>query len=100
MRIGAVESLWRYPVKSMRGEEMELPRWRDAAAKLKADGKEPGREPPPPPKPGTVRDQKPGYLYEAHIRPLVGYGIRGVLWDQGESGTQLGGETRTAQNSR
>jgi sialate O-acetylesterase len=32
-----------------------------------------------------------GNLYEAHIRPFVGYGIRGVLWDQGESGTAIEG---------
>jgi sialate O-acetylesterase len=31
-----------------------------------------------------------GYLFEAHLRPVVGYAMRGVLWDQGESGTALG----------
>lgn len=80
-----------YPAQLKKYEEVDLPRWRAAADKLKAEGKQVGREPPPPGKPGTVRDQKPGYLYEQHIRPLVGYGIRGVLWDQGESGTALGG---------
>lgn len=68
-----------------------LPAWKKGAEAAKAAGKEVGREPAPPGKPGTVRDLKPGYLYEHHIRPFVGYGIRGVLWDQGEARTQLGG---------
>ena len=32
-----------------------------------------------------------GDLYKQHILPVVPYGIRGVLWDQGESGTAIKG---------
>ena len=32
-----------------------------------------------------------GDLYSQHILPVVPYGIRGVLWDQGESGTAISG---------
>lgn len=32
-----------------------------------------------------------GDLFEKHIRPHVGCAIRGVLWDQGESGTRIAG---------
>lgn len=32
-----------------------------------------------------------GGLFAEHIRPRVGYAIRGVLWDQGESGTRIAG---------
>ncbi len=32
-----------------------------------------------------------GDLYKQHILPVVRYGIRGVLWDQGESGTAIRG---------
>lgn len=32
-----------------------------------------------------------GDLYKQHILPVVPYGIRGVLWDQGESGTAIQG---------
>lgn len=32
-----------------------------------------------------------GDLYKQHILPVVSYGIRGVLWDQGESGTAIKG---------
>jgi sialate O-acetylesterase len=31
-----------------------------------------------------------GDLYQQHIQPKVPYGMRGVLWDQGESKVQLG----------
>lgn len=34
---------------------------------------------------------KGGDLYKQHIQPVVPYGIRGVLWDQGESGTAING---------
>jgi len=33
----------------------------------------------------------PGGLYNRHIKPFIPYAIRGVLWDQGESGTALPG---------
>ena len=52
--------------------------------------------------PGTPKDQQParpwepspagapggktGALFETHIKPFLPYGIRGVLWDQGEGG--------------
>lgn len=80
-----------YPALLKNHEEVALPRWRAAAEKLKTEGKPVGREPPPPVKPGTALNQKPGYLFEQHLRPFVGYGIRGALWDQGESGTAVGG---------
>jgi sialate O-acetylesterase len=32
-----------------------------------------------------------GHLYKTHIRPIQPYGIRGVLWDQGESGVNVEG---------
>ena len=61
----------------------------------KPPSKMPPNKPAPPPRPAkpglTSGDRPAGYLYEAHIRPFVGYAIRGVLWDQGESGTAVGG---------
>ena len=46
---------------------------------------------PPPKAPGECTRGEIGNLYERFIRPVVGYGIRGVLWDQGESGTAVVG---------
>jgi sialate O-acetylesterase len=41
-------------------------------------------------KPGESNG-KIGNLYEALIRPMIPFAIRGVLWDQGESGTNIVG---------
>ncbi len=65
-------------------------RWEQAAAAAKADGKNPPRQPIPP-QPAGECHAPIGNLYERLIRPLIPYGIRGVLWDQGESGTAITG---------
>ena len=41
-----------------------------------------------PRRPGEC-DGKVGNLYESRIRPFMPFAIRGVLWDQGESGTAI-----------
>ncbi len=42
----------------------------------------------PEPKPPTLATEtKTGQIFEKQVRPLIPYAIRGVLWDQGESGT-------------
>lgn len=67
-------------------------KWAAAAEAAKASGKPAPPAPVAPAAPGVpMKGQKVGYLFEAHIRPVVPFAIRGVLWDQGESGTQLGG---------
>ena len=58
-----------------------LAKWTEAVKAAKAAGKRPPRRPR-----GPV---KVGDLYAAHIQPVVPYAIRGVLWDQGESGTAV-----------
>jgi len=80
-----------YPALLKNYEEVEVPRVTALIKKQMAEGKPVARIPAPPVKPGTALNQKPGYLYEQHLRPFVGYGIRGALWDQGESGTAVGG---------
>lgn len=83
-----------YPKELKDYETRIVPAWEKQLEAAKAAGKE-GKDlpakPRPPFTPDTANFQKPGYLYQAHIRPLVGYGIRGVLWDQGESRTAVGG---------
>jgi len=80
-----------YAAQLKKFEEVDLPRWKQGAEKAKAAGKDVGREPAAPSKPGTVNGRAIGYLYAAHIKPFVGYGVRGVLWDQGEARTAVGG---------
>ena len=46
-------------------------------------------KPTPPAEPTKLQDV--GGLYETNIHPLIPYAIRGILWDQGEAGTQITG---------
>ncbi len=66
--------------------------WQPLAETAKQEGNKPPPEPRAPKpvvKPGEAENGRIGQLFEAHIRPYVGYGIKGVLWDQGESRTKI-----------
>jgi sialate O-acetylesterase len=77
--------------KAQRNYEQQAAKWEKdvAAAKAKGEQRLP-RKPAPPVKPGESY-AKIGDLYETFIHPYLPYGIRGVLWDQGESGTAIEG---------
>ena len=64
-------------------------KWEKAAAKAKEAGKRAPRKPRPFQTPGDLSNRRIGNLYRRFIRPLIPYGIKGVLWDQGESGTRV-----------
>ena len=70
--------------------EADLAKWPDEAAAAKAAGKKEPNKPQPALRAGEMRG-KTGHLYEAYIRPYMPFGMRGVLWDQGESGTAAHG---------
>ncbi len=63
--------------------EKAVAAWEKVAEAAKKEGEKPPRRPR-----GPI---KVGDLYAAHIEPVVPYAIRGVLWDQGESGTAVAG---------
>jgi sialate O-acetylesterase len=71
--------------------EEDVARWKEAAKAAEAKGEKAPPAPRAPLKPGETTGGKVGRHYEQFIRPVTTYGIRGVLWDQGESGTQVGG---------
>ncbi|WP_395740182.1 hypothetical protein [Prosthecobacter sp.] len=74
--------------------DVELAAWRKQSEAMKKEGKEPTRPPRGPQavgKAGEPNFGKVGQLFEQFIRPYVGYGIKGVLWDQGESRTNIAG---------
>ena len=82
-----------YTVAKAKYDE-ELAAWKTLAEAAKKEGK------PAPPAPrapqavgkaGETNSGKVGQLFEAFIRPYVGYAIKGVLWDQGESRTNIVG---------
>ena len=62
--------------------ETNLAKWNIEVAKVKAEGKRAPRFP------GPILI---GGLYNRFIQPVAPYAIRGVLWDQGESKTQIPG---------
>ncbi len=60
----------------------ELSAWQAEADKAKAAG----RRPPRRPKPDPIQDQhNPTVMFNGMIAPVIPYGIRGILWYQGES---------------
>jgi sialate O-acetylesterase len=64
--------------------EKDYADWKTASAKAKADGKEPPRAPNN--LEGQMRgNSRPGNIYNGVLKPTIGYGIRGVIWYQGES---------------
>lgn len=79
------------PEKAKEAHAANLKKWEAAAEKAKADNKPAPRKPDPPLAPGEIRGGRFGYLYSPHIQPMAPYAVRGVLWDQGESGTSVEG---------
>lgn len=74
--------------------DVEFAQWKVSADAAKKAGKEAPRPPRGPQtvgKAGETNSGKVGQLFEAFIRPYVGYAIKGVLWDQGESRTNIVG---------
>jgi sialate O-acetylesterase len=76
--------------KAKKEYEEKLVAWEKAAEQAKKDGKNPPGRPQAPAAAGESTG-KIGHLYESHIRPMQPFAIRGVLWDQGESGTAING---------
>lgn len=63
--------------------EQQLEEWEVKAEKAKSEGKNPPRRPF---EPGPLRKQnRPAYLYNGMIKPILNYTIQGAIWYQGES---------------
>lgn len=87
------ELVAKYAVDKAKWDE-EFAQWKVIADAAKKEGKEAPRPPRAPQtvgKAGETNSGKVGQLFEAFIRPYVGYAIKGVLWDQGESRTNIVG---------
>ena len=62
--------------------------WKKAGDDARAQGK------PEPPRPVDMQNS-PSYLYNAMINPIIPYGIKGVIWYQGESNITKAYQYRT-----
>jgi sialate O-acetylesterase len=65
--------------------EKALADWKAKAAAAKKDGKPFTARAPQSPQQVLGGQHRPGNLYNGVLRPTIGYGIRGVIWYQGES---------------
>lgn len=57
---------------------------REAAVKARAEGR-PAPRAAESPKARLAGNQRPANIYNGSLKPTIGYGIRGVIWYQGES---------------
>jgi len=72
--------------------------WAEKAAQAKAAGRpEPGGKPDPKQHPDSRMkgNARPGNIHSGVLAPSIGYGIRGVIWYQGESNASRAAEYRT-----
>jgi sialate O-acetylesterase len=61
--------------------EKAMASWKEASEKAKAEGKPAPRAP----QNLLTGNQRPGNLWAGCLNPIIGYGIRGAVWYQGES---------------
>lgn len=65
--------------------EENLAAWQKKADAAKAEGKPAPAGKPQPPRNPLTNQHRPGNLYNGVLNPVIGYGMRGVIWYQGES---------------
>lgn len=84
-----------YPAKKAafeKNKEALLAAWQAEAAKAKAEGKPEPLKPGPGPGPGSL--DTPSGLFLGEIVPIAPYGLRGVVWYQGEQNSGRGVQYR------
>ncbi len=68
-----------------------LAKWQQTTDAAKKNGTPAPSAPPPAISLDQAIDLTNGDLYRTYMRPFIGFTVRGILWDQGESGTGLPG---------
>ena len=64
--------------------EAAMTKWKETSEKAKAAGKNPPN-PPPSPQQWLTGNARPGNIFAGIVHPTLGYGMKGVIWYQGES---------------
>ncbi|RBP41323.1 sialate O-acetylesterase [Roseimicrobium gellanilyticum] len=72
------------PVKAKADFEAQTAKWKEAVAAAKAANKPAPQAPRAPQNPLTGQ-HRPGNIFAGMMHPTLGYGIKGVIWYQGES---------------
>ena len=81
--------------------EQQVAEWEKTVEQAKANGQNPPPRPrpairrPPEPVPPDGRSTDPAVLFNGMIHPLIPYGIKGVIWYQGESNAKQAEEYLT-----
>lgn len=70
--------------EAMAKYEQAMTRHRERAARAKEAGEQPPRAPTSPAA-QMSGNARPGNIYNGVLKPTIGYGIKGVIWYQGES---------------
>ncbi len=65
--------------------EQALAKWKEQAAAAKEAGKPFTARAPQSPQSVLAGNHRPGNIYNGSLLPSIGYGIKGVIWYQGES---------------
>jgi len=68
--------------------EKATTKWKEQVEELKAAGLKPGQQMPRAPQAPEAwlkGNQRPGNIFSGVVHPTLGYGIKGVVWYQGES---------------
>ncbi|MGD9745137.1 MAG: sialate O-acetylesterase [Verrucomicrobiales bacterium] len=73
--------------------EADLAKWKQAAEAAKAENK-PAPRPPQSPDQILGGNSRPGNIFGGVVHPTLGYGIKGVIWYQGESNAPRAWEYR------
>ena len=71
--------------EAMKQYEAALKDWEDRVAKANAEGRPAPEDRPRQPRNPLVNQHRPANLYNGVLHPVIGYGLRGVIWYQGES---------------
>jgi len=75
--------------------ESDLAAWKTKAAEAKSAGKPFTTRAPQSPQQTLSGQHRPGNLYNGVLLPLIGYGIKGAIWYQGESNAARAAEYAT-----
>ncbi len=79
-RFKNVEEQWKN-IEATYDYEALMAKWKTAVEKAKAAGKNAPRRP----RDLLTGNSRPGNIYAGVLHPTIGYGIKGVIWYQGES---------------